>query len=456
VGILRTWYFIGFLNLYFWKKYKVQQMAHTLNGKKILIANVPTDGHFNPLTGLAKSLQDSGCDVRWYASIIYAEKLKRLGIMQYPFVRAKELNGNTLALKIPEITSATGTEKGKLYLKHLFIERAPEYVEDIREIYQTFPFDVLIADSMFSAIPLVRHYLKVPVVAIGVVPLVEDSMDTAPAGRALPPAESNETRIAYADMYRQKYIGIKELIRLYKALLQRYQVKVTGSFIFDTLVKEASIYLQIGLPDFEYKRTDLSKNIRYVGALLPQSTKENPAKWFDERLEQYDKVVLATQGTMEGDVTKLLEPTLNAFAGTDILLIITTGGRGTRSLRERYPQDNVIIEDFISFDDIMPHVSVYITNGGYGGTMLSITYGVPIVAAGVHELKNEVCARIDYFGLGIDLKTERPDADEIFFAAQNVIEDRVFKQRVMEMREKLKKYDSIDLCLFYISALLND
>jgi len=37
-----------------------------LIGKKILFVTVPADGHFNPLTGLAKYLQDSGCEVRWY------------------------------------------------------------------------------------------------------------------------------------------------------------------------------------------------------------------------------------------------------------------------------------------------------------------------------------------------------------------------------------------------------
>jgi len=30
-----------------------------------LFANVPADGHFNPLTGLAKFLQKQGHDVRW-------------------------------------------------------------------------------------------------------------------------------------------------------------------------------------------------------------------------------------------------------------------------------------------------------------------------------------------------------------------------------------------------------
>ncbi|GAA4323906.1 glycosyltransferase [Mucilaginibacter gynuensis] len=429
-------------------------MKNQFKGKRILIANVPTDGHFNPLTGLARYLHETGYDVRWYTSKIFSDKLRRLGILHYPFVTAKELNGENLVTELPELLTAPGHQKGKIYLKNLFIDRATEYFADIREIYNTFPFDLFIADSMFSGMPFVRYKLNVPVMAIGIVPLIEDSVDTAPAGRALPPANNKETHVAYAEMYRQKYTGIKELINLYKADLHRYNITVTGSFIFDTLVKEATIYLQIGVPGFEYTRSDIGKNINYIGALLPYAAPRQQHKWYDPRLKESDKIVLVTQGTIEGDVSKILEPTLFAFAGTDVLIVATTGGNGTEQLREKYKHENIIIEDYIPFDDIMPYVAVFITNGGYGGTILSIKNGVPIVAAGIHELKNEICARIDYFGLGIDLKTEKPSSDAIFAAVERIMIDKNYKERVISLRDEMNQYDSLALCSMYVENLL--
>ena len=41
------------------------------NGIKILFASVPADGHFNPMIRLAKHMQKSGYDVRWYAATKY-------------------------------------------------------------------------------------------------------------------------------------------------------------------------------------------------------------------------------------------------------------------------------------------------------------------------------------------------------------------------------------------------
>lgn len=45
------------------KKIKAQ-----LQGKKILFATVPAEGHINPLTDLARFLKISGCDVRLHTS----------------------------------------------------------------------------------------------------------------------------------------------------------------------------------------------------------------------------------------------------------------------------------------------------------------------------------------------------------------------------------------------------
>jgi hypothetical protein len=38
----------------------------------------------------------------------------------------------------------------------------------------------------------------------------------------------------------------------------------------------------------------------------------------------------------------------------------------------------------------------------------AISKGVPLLVAGVREGKNDINARVDYFGVGNDLRTERP------------------------------------------------
>ena len=72
------------------------------NGRKILFATVPADGHVNPLTGLAVYLKSIGYDVRWYTSNTYAEKISTLNVPHYPFVKALDLRGDNFEKLLPE------------------------------------------------------------------------------------------------------------------------------------------------------------------------------------------------------------------------------------------------------------------------------------------------------------------------------------------------------------------
>jgi hypothetical protein len=61
---------------------------------------------------------------------------------------------------------------------------------------------------------------------------------------------------------------------------------------------------------------------------------------------------------------------------SETLLICTAGGSQTAQWRKQYQQHNIIIEDFIPFEDVMPYADVYISNGGYGGVLLGVPKGI--------------------------------------------------------------------------------
>ena len=422
---------------------------------KILFANFPGDGHFNPLTGLAAHLKRQGHDVRWYTSKIYAGKLRQLEIAHFPFQVAMDTNAGELEEIFPErYKKRSQIARLKFDIINAFILRGPEYYADIQEIHKTFAFDLLVADCAFSGIPFIKHLLKVPVVAIGVLPLTETSRDLPPPGLGMTPASSFIGKMSQSllrGIARRVIFG--EPNRVMYQLLDQYKIPHQRESLFDMIIHKSDLLLQIGTPGFEYYRSDLGENIRFVGALLPHDGGKERPRWFDERLREYKKVMLVTQGTVEKDVTKLLTPTLEAFKGTDVLVVVTTGGSGTKQLREAYPQKNIIIEDFIPFSDVMPYTGVYVTNGGYGGTMLGIMNKLPMVVAGVHEGKNEICARVGYFKLGINLGMERPTPLQVRQAVEKVFADNVYRTNVRELAREFSKYDAYERCGRYISSV---
>jgi len=240
-----------------------------------------------------------------------------------------------------------------------------------------------------------------------------------------------------------------------RKILKGYGIDAAKSNVFDILVKKSTLLLQSGTPGFEYKRSDLGKNVRFIGALLPHQQNKKRLPWYSEKLESYEKVILVTQGTVEKDANKIIVPAIEAFKNSrKYLVIVTTGGSGTSQLRERYPFHNIIIEDFIPFDDVMPHADVYVTNGGYGGVMLAIQHQLPLVVAGVHEGKNEINARIGYFNLGINLGTETPKPQQMLTAVTGVLRNDMYRKNVLNLSEEFSYYRPQELTASYIRELI--
>lgn len=429
-----------------------------MNAKKILFATIPADGHFNPLTGIASHLQKLGHDVRWYTGGQYVTKAEKLGIPVYPFKTARLVNQENLEELFPERQHIKGAiARLRFDLNNVFLHRAPEFMVDITEIYQDFPFDLLVCDALFSAAPLIKQLLNVPVATIGIVPLSETSKDLPPSGMGLTPARGFFGKRKQDFLrYLTANVLLKPCTDLYNSILQQHGLTPTKHFLFDAFIRSADVYLQSGVPGFEYARRDMSKNVRFVGPLLPHRKGiRHPFKHYD-KLKQYRNVLLVTQGTVERDPEKIIVPTLEAFKDSNFLVIATTGGSQTDALRVRYPQANLIIEDFVDFNEIMPHCNVYVTNGGYGGVMLSIQNGLPMVAAGVHEGKSEITARIGYFKLGVNLKTETPTPDQIRSQVQTVLKDPVYRRSLAKLRDEFAEYNPNALCEKYIGDVLGE
>jgi MGT family glycosyltransferase len=426
-------------------------------GTKILFANFPADGHFNPLTGLAVHLKKIGCDVRWYTAKKYEEKIHRLGIPFYGLKKAMDFSADPDIDKLfPERKKyKSQVARLKFDMINAFILRAPEYYEDVKEIYKEFEFDLMIADITFGGIPFVKEKMNIPVIAVGVVPLPETSKDLPPSGLGLTPSYTFFGRIKQSLLRRiSDVLLFAKPTKVMRTILAEHGIDAGNANIFDILIQKSTIVLQSGTPGFEYQRSDMSEHIYFAGPLLPYTKKKEGQGWYNEKLRQYDKVILVTQGTVEKDIDKLLIPTLEAFKNSDCLVIVTTGGSQTEELRKKYSYPNIIIEDFIPFNDVMPYADVYVTNGGYGGVLLSIQNQLPMVVAGVHEGKNEINARVGYFKLGINLKTEKPSVLQLRKAVEEILVNDIYSQNIKRLSEEFKKYNPNEICARQVARLI--
>ncbi|WP_041258356.1 glycosyltransferase [Fibrella aestuarina] len=428
-----------------------------MNPQRILFATMPFDGHFSPLTNLAVHLSQLGHDVRWFVGGHYGQKVTQLGLHHYPYVKTRTVNQENLDQLFPERATIKGAiARIRFDLGQIFLLRVPEQIDDLRAIYDEWPFDLIVQDLGFVGGTFLRELLPVKVVGVGVVPLTESDDWVPPTSLGMKPQSGRVGRLVSRLLnYLVQDVMLKPANDLHNELRAQYGLRPVPGFIFDATVRQADLYLQSGVPGFEFPRKRISPNVRFIGPMLPYSRANRQP--FEQAIKTlaYKRVVLVTQGTVERNVEKIIVPTLEAYKkDPDTLVIVTTGGSGTLALRKRYPQANFIIEDFIDFNAVMPYVSVYVTNGGYGGVMLALQHKLPIVAAGVHEGKNEIAARIGYCQVGVDLRTETPTPDQIRRAVATILGDETYRRQVRRLSDEFGRYNPNQLAEQYINELL--
>lgn len=412
---------------------------------KVLFATMPFDGHFVPLTGIAAHLLAQGHDVRWYAAPSYQPRLCDLGIRAVPFERAIEVNGTNIHALYPERAQLKGPRLLAFDGDKIFAANVTNHFEDIKALRQGFPFDALFCDAAFFAAKLVAEKLPVTVYAVGVGPTLASSRDVPPPFFGLRPARGLSDKVFHRGVRALLHSGLRRGLRTYNAALTSEGLQpISVKEWFDVPYRCARHFFQDGVAALDYPRSDLPPNVTYVGALRPHRPSRSAQVPLPHRSDQHQATVVVSQGTVDNDdPSKLIVPTLEALKDQPYLIVATTGGSQTHELRRRYPQDNIVIEDFLDFQSLFHVTDVFVCNGGYGSVMAALGQGVPVLAAGKREGKNDINARLDHLGYGIDLKTERPTAEQIAHGVRHILEDRQLTTNVTKVQADLATHDPL-------------
>jgi UDP:flavonoid glycosyltransferase YjiC (YdhE family) len=154
-------------------------------------------------------------------------------------------------------------------------------------------------------------------------------------------------------------------------------------------------------------------------------------------------VVLVTQGTLANhNFGLLVAPTLAALADeSDLLVVATAGGRAVDDIPGPIPA-NERLAQYLPFEWILPKADVLVTNGGYGSVNQAMSFGIPLVTAGLTEDKADVNARVAWSGVGIDLATNEPTPRALLEAVRAVLDNPTYRQHALSMAHEFAGIDT--------------
>ncbi len=414
---------------------------------KVLLAATPAIGHVNPLLAIARMAKARGDDVLFTTAGVFQEKVEAAGARFVPLAAEADHDFRSVDKVIDDwATIPPGPPQLRKLVERSILDPMAAQAETLRAAIAAEAPDVIVADSMFYGIaPLLldRSRPRPPIVACGVVLLLLDRPDGAPAGMGLPPARDEADRARYAEIAVEVDASLNVPLRAYAdaKLAAMGLPKLPHSFP-QSGVLLADAYLQSTVRAFEYDFGPLPPTIHFVGALPPPPGIATRPEWWGD-LDGGRKLVLATQGTYANlDLGEVVEPTLAALADRDdLLVLVTTGGRPVEEIRGPIPP-NARLARFLDYEALMPRLDLLVTNGGYGTVSLALRAGVPIVAAGLAEDKAEVGARVAWSGVGVQLASKAPGVEAIQGAVEQVLGTPTYRERARAMAADFAALDT--------------
>ncbi|MBY0287173.1 MAG: glycosyltransferase [Mycobacteriaceae bacterium] len=413
---------------------------------EILIPSLSPAGHIGPLLNVARGLVDRGDRVTVLTAAAHANKIRAVGAIPAAIPAEADFDMTRLDLDLPGRADTAGIKRINFDIRRIFVQPMPLQTRALVDAMAWTRFDAILADSAFFGILpflLGDPAARPPVLTYSTTPLMLSSRDTAPSGLGMTPSSTTLGRLRNRALTALSHkVLLRECQNAANLQLDRLNSRQLPTFVLDSGAL-ADRYIAPTVPEFDYPRSDLPANVRHVGAVHPGPSEgfRRPPWWSE--LDGDRPVVHVTQGTIDNaDLGRLLEPTIDALGGEDVIVVATTGGRELSQLKVPLPV-NTYVAEYIPHDILLPKVDVMVTNGGYGAVQRALSMGVPLVVAGNTEDKPEVAARVAWSGAGVNLKTGTPSPRAIRAAVRRVLGDSSYLRAARKLEAAFARRDGV-------------
>jgi MGT family glycosyltransferase len=413
---------------------------------KILFASTPATGHINPLLAITRILLAEGHEITFLTGSAFRDRIENSGAKFVSLQGRADFDGRDFLSVAPELKDIPpGLEWFRVAIERIFVDAIPAQHQGLLQALEECQADVIVGDDMFfGVLPMLLGSLskRPPVVLCGTSFLHLAREDGAPNFLGLPPAITDEQRRQYVDIAREydEAVDQPSLLGLNK-VLNALSVRPVSVPLFHSVVELADAYMQLSVPRFEFPRR-IPHTVHFVGTppIIPGQAPLPP--WARE-LDGSRKVVLVTQGTVANhNFGLLIAPTLAALAAEpDVLVVATTGGRSIDAIPDALPP-NARIASFLPFEWLLPRVDVLVTNGGYGSVNQAMSFGIPLVTAGMTEDKADVNARVAWSGVGLNLATNEPTQEALRAAVRTALDRPAYRMRAAQMADEFARIDT--------------
>lgn len=435
----------------------------------ILFVCHPLTGHLTPALRVASELHRRKWPVSFLGPTTHHARISASGIDFIPLQGEADIDDllyyspDNPAPPVPGFHSLEWHERALVDVQKHCFEPIPaqwacvkEALVLLQERYPARPV-IIISEAfchgilpLYFGAPLPNGVKRPKTLCLSVTPPAIRSVDLPPFGYPLPFSQPPEGRARNAHCWERWAEETDPLHKLLRAKLAEAGALrfPEGPILDGTNYKCHSAILQIGVPSFEYPRSDWPPQFQFVGFLPvaspPPNGYPNLPGWWQDVTTTNKCVVVVAQGTVETNPYDLIIPTIEAMRDRDDVIVAAIMGRKGAGLPEGFHvPSNARITDYLHYDAILPFAKVWVHNGGYGAITHGVAHGVPMVVAGEGQDKPENIRRIRYSHIGVGLGTPKPTVQDLRLSLDDVLSSKDYQERVQLLRQ-----ETIDLDCF--------
>ncbi|KAI6379820.1 hypothetical protein MCOR25_001953 [Pyricularia grisea] len=457
-------------------------------GPYILILSHALTGHITPMLSVAGALLSRGWEVGFLGPTTHRAKIESAGCEFFPLRGNADIDDS---LGTPAALSDGVDEHVSLHMRRILsdtrvqcYDTIPDQWDCIKGVLSALHGRdadrqvVVICEAFVHGILPLKYGAALPpgvpepiTICVSVTPPMIRTRLQPPFYSALPydPSPAGEARAAKLWEEWGKGVGAEMESYLDGKIMQAGGTRGTKQlFLAGANYTCHDSILQFGLESFEYPRDDWpAGRFQFIGLPTPKGRRAvseaevRDIPWWNRfvgnaelpaRDPTRSKVVIVTQGTVEADANELIVPTLQAATrlaqeeSLNLFLVVILGVRNaTLPSSVCTVPPNVGVVDYLRYGAVLPYADVWVHNGGYGAVSQGIAEGVPMIVAGEGQDKAENARRVAWSGIGLDLKTARPTAEQVADAILEVLRDgSQYRDKVNEVQNQLKLYNFED------------
>jgi UDP:flavonoid glycosyltransferase YjiC (YdhE family) len=412
----------------------------------VIVASPPVFGETVPVLEIAAGLVRRGHSVTALVGARFAESAEAVGARFVPLPDDADFDDRLLLGANPErLALPPGPEQYNWDLVNVFMAGMNAQHAALQRLLDEDPDAALLCNSLFpGAWPVAlgapgrRPRRWVALVANAII--VEDDA-TTPTG-PIPGLTGEDAVLAHRTANNEFHAMLEPTRQAAQLRLNELGATEPMPHFYHAVYFLPDAVAALTVPEFDFPRATPPGSLTYAGILPPHpATDPQKPEWWDE-LDTDRPVVVVTQGTTaNNDLGQLVEPALRALAGEDVLVVAALGR--DPSVLGIAPPDNARVVRYVPFDELLPRADLLVTNGGAGGTQLSLAAGVPVVMCGATEEKPMNAARVAYHRVGIDLGTATPSEQQVLEAVTTILGDPTYREAAGRLKAAYAAHDPI-------------